>query len=46
MRLCERPLAENVAEQQRLSRPVEFPAERAAFGEKFRRAGLAGALKK
>ena len=46
MRLCERPLAENVAEQQRLSRPVEFPAERSAFWEKFRRAGLAGALKK
>ena len=46
MRLCERPLSENTAEQQRLSRPVEFPAGRAAFWEKFRAAGLAEALRK
>ena len=46
MRLVERPLAENTAEQQRLSRPVEFPENRAEFWEKFRREGLAEALKK
>ena len=46
MRLVERPLAENTAEQQRLSRPVEFPENRAEFWKKFRRGGLAEALKK
>ena len=46
MRLDERPLAENTAEQQRLSRPVEFPETRVEFWEKFRRAGLEEALKK
>lgn len=46
MRLGERPLAENTAEQQRLSCPVEFPENRAEFWKKFRREGLAEALKK
>ena len=46
MRLNERPLLENVAEQQRLSRPAEFPANRAEFWKKFIEHGLAEALKK
>lgn len=46
MRLNERPLSENTAEQQRLSRPVEFPEDRAEFWKTFRTSGLAEALKK
>ena len=46
MRLNERPLSENTAEQQRLSRPVEFPEGRAEFWKTFRTSGLAEALKK
>ncbi len=44
MKLCERPMEENTAEQQRLSSPSAIPEGRAAFWKKFRTLGLKEAI--
>lgn len=46
MNINERPKAEIMAEQQRLSAPGAFPPERAAFWETFRDEGLERAIEK